>query len=163
MFTGQLEKIRNEIRNCGNAFVIVEGIKDKSVLHVLGFDNVIDISGKSLENLVDKINGESALILTDFDKEGNDTAHRLTELLISRSIKVRSSLRNKIKNLFKVCKIEELNSLTKLLEDDYYGKTCSIYDKIFNRSRVFLRRSGGKTRYNRGDIRSNRRFARSRS
>ncbi|MDI6798451.1 MAG: toprim domain-containing protein [Candidatus Aenigmarchaeota archaeon] len=139
MFTDQLREIQNEIKNYGAMPVIVEGIKDKSVLHVLGFDNVLDISGKPLEKVVDKIK-EQAIILTDFDKEGNDAAHRLAKLLSSRGIKVYSSLRKKIKNLFRVCKIEELNSLTKLLEDDYYGKTCSIYDKIFNRSRVLNRR-----------------------
>jgi len=154
MFTNQLRKIQNEIKNYGNIPVVVEGIKDKSVLQFLGFNNVIDISGDSLEEFADKINGESAIILTDFDKEGNDAAHKLTKLLVSRNIKVHSSLRNKIKNLFKIYKIEELNSFKKLLEDDYHGKTCSIYDKIFNRSRVFLRRSGGKARHNRGDIRS---------
>lgn len=163
MFTDQLRKIQNEIKNYRDVPVIVEGIKDKSALHLLGFNNVVDISGRSLENSVGKINNESAIILTDFDKEGNDIAHKLTKLLVSQNIKVNSSLRNRLKNLFKVCKIEELNSLTKLLEDDYYGKTCSIYDKIFNRSRVFLRRSSGKARHNRGDIRANRRIARSRS
>jgi 5S rRNA maturation endonuclease (ribonuclease M5) len=118
--------------------VVVEGKKDKKVLSKLGFKKIIEISGKSLHEISEKIkshNFNHIIILTDFDEEGEIKASQLKKLLSHFKIKVDSFTRNKFKSL-KIHKIEELNSFTKIMEDDYYGKTCSIYDKIFNRSRI---------------------------
>jgi len=162
MLTDQLEKIQRELKNCKDAF-IVEGIKDKKALIGLGFKNIIVISGKPLYKVVEEVkasNFNSVVILSDFDKEGKKKALTLTKFFQSSGVKINSFLRKKIKNLFKIQKIEELNSFTKIMEDDYYGKTCSVYDKIFNRSRILSRRNSRKTRRDRSNIRSNRRTVR---
>jgi len=162
MLTNQLEEIQRELKNCKDVF-IVEGKKDKKALIGLGFKNIIDISGKSLYKLVEEVktsNFKSAVILSDFDEEGKKKALALTKLFQGSGIKINSFLRNKIKNLFKIQKIEELNSFTKIMEDDYYGKNCSVYDKIFNRSRILSRRNSRKARRDRSNIRPDRRSLR---
>jgi len=130
-----------------NTPVIVEGKKDKKVLSKLGFKKVIDISGKSLHEISDKTKFDDfkrIIILTDFDEEGEIKASQLKKLFTHLKIKVDSFARKRFRSL-KIHKIEELSSFTKIMEDDYYGKTCSIYDKIFNRSRIHNRRNCGKT------------------
>jgi 5S rRNA maturation endonuclease (ribonuclease M5) len=136
----------------GNNLVIVEGINDKKVLLKFGIENVIDISGKSFDEVLDKVKNNSVIILTDFDKEGRKKAHFLTKIFQLNGIKVDTTLRKKFKSIFKVQKIEELNSLIKLLEDDIHGEIGSIYGKIFDRSRIFDKWNNRKTRYNRCNI-----------
>ena len=141
-----------------NSVVIVEGKNDKKVFSKLGLSNIFEISGKSYENLLELLlhhKFKFITVLTDFDFEGEKKASRLVQLLVYHGFKINFSARKKLKSISKITKIEELLSLTKLLEDDYYGKTCSIYDKILNRSRVYHRRNGGKTRCHRGDIWAN--------
>jgi len=146
MFTiNQIKRIVNEINL--NTPVVVEGKKDKAALNKLGFKKTIDVSGKTLHEITDKIksdNFKSVIILTDFDDEGEIKASQLKKLFTHLKIKVDSFARKRFKSL-KIHKIEELNSFTKIMEDDYYGKTCSIYDKIFNRSRIYSRRNCRKT------------------
>jgi 5S rRNA maturation endonuclease (ribonuclease M5) len=141
----QIRRIVNEIDL--DAPIVVEGKKDKAVLTKLGFRKTIDISGKSLHEVSDKIklgNLNSVIILTDFDEEGEIKASQLRKLFTHSKIKVDSFTRRRFKSL-KIHKIEELKSFTKIMEDDYYGKTCSIYDKIFDRSRIFSRRNYRET------------------
>lgn len=162
MLTGQLEELQRELKNCEDAF-IVEGIKDKKALIGLGFKNIIDISGKPLYKLLEEVKAsefKSVVILSDFDEEGKKKALALTKLFQSSGIKINSFTRNKIKSLFKIPKIEELNSFTKIMEDDYYGKNCSVYDKILNRSRILSRRISRKARRDRSHIRPDRRIVR---
>ncbi|MGC8812085.1 MAG: toprim domain-containing protein [Candidatus Aenigmatarchaeota archaeon] len=154
MLTDQIKEIQKEVKNFGGVPIIVEGKKDEKPLKKLGFQKIVKISGKPLEDILEEVrNYKSVVILTDFDEEGRKIFSKLNKLLSSHRIKVHLFLRNKIKSTLKIKKIEEINSLTKFMEDDYYGETCSIYDKIFNRSRILLRRNGGKARRHRGDIR----------
>jgi len=128
--------------------IIVEGKNDKHALLNFGFENVYDISGHSLHKFTDfikSLNPESVAILTDFDEEGESKNSHLTRLLESSGLKVEKSLRNEFKNLFKVHKIEEIRSLVKFTEDDYYGEIGPINNKIFDRSRIRNRRSRRKT------------------
>lgn len=135
-----------------NNLVIVEGINDKKVLLKLGIKNVFDISGKSFDEVLDKVKDNSVVILTDFDEEGKKKANFLMRLFQSNGVKVHSNLRKKFRSVFKVQKIEELNSFIKLMEDDLHGKISSVHDKIFGGSRIFNRRNSRKTRYNRSNI-----------
>ncbi len=154
MFTDQIREIQKEVRNYSEVPIIVEGKKDEKALRRLGFKRIVKISGKPLEKVFEEVSKyKSVAILTDFDEEGKKIFSNLSRVLSSHRIKVHFFLRNKIKSTFKIKKIEEINSLTKFMEDDYYGKACSIYDKIFNRSRIFLRRDGRKTRRYRSCIR----------
>ena len=152
LLSDKIEKIEHEIFNIGEAVVIVEGKKDRKALEPFGVKKILEISGKSLEDIIDKLKDEkSVIIMTDFDEEGEKKLSQLITFLTKYGIKADTSLRKKFKSLFKIQKFEELSSITKItksLGDDYRGKTCSIYNKIFNRSRFHNRRNGREARHN---------------
>jgi 5S rRNA maturation endonuclease (ribonuclease M5) len=150
----EIEEFWKEIENITNSTVIVEGKNDKKPLLKLGIKNVLDISGKPFNEILEKTNG-SAVILTDFDNEGRKKASILTKLFQSNGTRVNSLVRRKIKSIFKIQKIEELNSFTKLLEDDLHGKIGSIDNKIFNRGKILNRWNSRKARHNRSNLRTN--------
>jgi len=96
--------------------IVVEGKKDKTVLYKMGLSNVIDISGKSIENFINIViskSPENVIILTDFDKEGEKKFEEISKLLHHHGIKINNFTRKRFKMLFKVTKIEELNSFFK--------------------------------------------------
>ncbi|HLC39270.1 MAG TPA: toprim domain-containing protein [archaeon] len=172
MLTRLIEELNRIVNYYRGVPIIVEGIKDKRVLTQLGFDYIVDISGTAIDNLADKVRltgTKSVIILTDFDEEGQSKASRLTNIFQRHHISVLSSVRQRVRSLFKIHKIEELTHFTKLIDlspsqfhssqitnitgDDYHGKVSSIHDKIFNRSRVYSRRRSRETRRHRGNIR----------
>lgn len=155
----ELEKLEKD-----KILVIVEGEKDFVPIKKLGFENIIKICGKSLDVVVDEVishNPSEVLILTDFDREGENTASYLTQYLLRYKIYVNRLMRNKFKS-FKINKIEELNSITEFIWDDSNGKIGPIHHKILNRSRIQCRRNYRKTRCRRSYIWSDGRFVRSR-
>lgn len=129
----QIEKLQKIIKDIGDTLIIVEGIKDKRALSKLGFKNVLAISGKSIFFLVEKIKSKkvkSVVVLTDFDKEGEKKFKILSRILQSNKIKTNYFIRRKIKTLFNIYKIEEFNSLVKLIENNYnFDKTHKIAKK----------------------------------
>jgi 5S rRNA maturation endonuclease (ribonuclease M5) len=154
----RLEKILEETERYDKACIIVEGKKDKNVLEKIGFRNIIDISGKTIPEVVNKIisnHFQFTIVLTDFDGDGELKASQLTKLLQHHEVHILPNIREKFIP-FKIHEIEELKRFTKFMEDDYNGKTCSIYDKIFNRSRVCYRRNSREARHHRGNIRPDR-------
>jgi 5S rRNA maturation endonuclease (ribonuclease M5) len=157
MFTAdQIYQFELEMRGKEGIPVIVEGQRDRRSLARLGFTHIIDISGKPLDEVVSLVKREghkTAIILTDLDPEGERMTHLLASLCEAQGIRPDLSVRRRIADVFGVFQIEELGSSLKLMED-YYGKDCSIYDKISNRSRFFDSRSGRKARRDRGHIRS---------
>lgn len=97
--------------------VIVEGIKDKQSLEMLGIkQNVITLQGKSLlqidEVFMDK---KEVIILTDFDAEGKKLAFTLQKQLmhrrISPNLKFWKSLKFYLKKNFK-----DIESLAKIFD-----------------------------------------------
>jgi 5S rRNA maturation endonuclease (ribonuclease M5) len=164
MLSPRALEILEELRGEQN-LLIVEGIKDSIALKSMGFNKIITISGKPLEEVVEEtisLKPQQVAILTDFDREGESIASYLNNLFSHYQIKLNHTIRKKFKSL-KINKIEELNFFTKLMEDGQNGKISSIYYKIFNRSRILSRRNSGKTRRNRSDIWSDRRTFGSRS
>lgn len=145
MLSAFLENVVKEIRNIGSSQIIVEGKRDREVLEKLGFKNILEISGKSLFEILKEIKKEPVILLTDFDEEGEKLAKELYSFLKIYGIRVDELEREILRKIFGVNKIEELNFFVKFMEDDVYGKACSIYDKIFNRSRILVRRNSRKT------------------
>lgn len=148
----QTEDFEKEV---GDSLVIVEGINDKKALLKIGINNIFAISGKSLCEVLEKVKNSSVIILTDFDEEGKKKEKNLMRLFQSNGIKVDFSFRKKFRSTFKVQKIEEINSFTKLLEEDIHGKISTVHDKIFNRSGLLNRGNSRKARYNRSNIWTN--------
>jgi 5S rRNA maturation endonuclease (ribonuclease M5) len=159
----QVLEFQRELENIKEIPIVVEGKKDEVPLTRLGCKKVFMISGSSPYILVEKLkknNVNRIIILTDYDNEGEIKARKLRKIFQMNNIKVDDLARNKIKSILKINKIEEISSLIKLMEDDSHGKITSIYGKIFNRSRIYMRRNCRKTRCNRSNIRTNRRFTR---
>lgn len=144
-----------EARDNPDVHLIVEGKKDKTALMSIGFRQVIDISGKPIEDIVEKVASfreRQVAILTDFDEEGEQIASQLSNVFSHYRINVDNVIRNKFRSL-KIHQIEELNSVTKFVEDYCHGEIGPVYNKIFNRSRIHGRRSSRETRRHRSDIR----------
>ncbi len=112
----KLLKIQSKIQP--DSFIIVEGKRDKESLEKLGFKNIITISGKTNEKLLQKLKERSAkkvLILTDFDSEGASKYKELCKFFERAGVKNDSYSRLEIKKLFRIHKIEELKKLTKFI------------------------------------------------
>jgi len=130
--------------------LIVEGEKDKKALNFMGFDEIFVISGKTIEKFTNDLpKNKKYIVLTDFDREGELKKQRIYRFFETNKIKFNPRLRVEFQKLFKVVKIEELMKISKIMEDVQYGKISSIYNKIFNRSRILCRRYSRKTRCDR--------------
>lgn len=133
--------------------LIVEGKKDKKALESLGLDNIFEISGKSVERLLLKLpRDRKYVVLTDFDREGEDKKRKIYKLFEKNRMSFNPSLRRKVKDFFKVSKIEELISISKLMEDVYYGKISTVNYKVFNRSKLYRKWCSREARRNWGNI-----------
>lgn len=96
--------------------IIVEGLKDKRVLSKLGIKHTLDISGKSLDSIVEKLSEtkiKNVVVLTDFDKEGVKKQKLLIKLLNCNGIKADETTRRRFKQTFLINKVEELNYFIK--------------------------------------------------
>jgi len=132
----QVEKLQR-LLNGSDSLLIVEGKRDKIALSKMGALNLVDISGKSLENTIKTISLKkpgSVTVLTDYDKEGEKQLKILTKNLHAQGFKTDNTLRKQIKSMFNIQKIEEINSFAKV--SDCYPFNC---DKILKRNK-FLRR-----------------------
>jgi len=134
-------------------YIIVEGKKDKKAFNSFGIFDVFDISGKTLERLVESLKKDKKyVILTDFDEEGERKNKEIRNILEKNKFKIDSQLRKIVKNSFGISKIEELIRFSKLKEDVYYGKISTVNYKIFNRSRFYRKWFSRKTRCDWGNI-----------
>lgn len=138
----RLSKIQDKIPP--NTFIIVEGKKDKSVLEKLQFKNIVTISGKGHEKLLEILKNQKigqVIILTDFDREGNKKHKELQRLLERNGIKTAFSIREKFKQTFNIGKIEELSFITKLIDPYTHGAKPQATNKTFNINKFFRRRN----------------------
>jgi len=108
------EKLLSDIRH-SETLLVVEGKRDREALRRAGLDNIVEISGRQLERVVDIVKSKQSqvTILTDYDKEGVKQYKRLKKLLLSDEIKVDDSFRREFKRTFLVNRIEELNGYFK--------------------------------------------------
>ncbi|HIQ50301.1 MAG TPA: toprim domain-containing protein [Nanoarchaeota archaeon] len=108
--------------------VIVEGKKDKAVLKKLGFKKIIILNKKSLYESVCKYEEEKIIILTDFDKKGEELAKKL-ELFLRKSDR---NARNKLRMLFRKNNLNTIEGINKVIKKVMiYGEACSGNCKIY--------------------------------
>lgn len=109
MFEENQAKYIEDILNSGTA-ILVEGKKDRKVLEDVGLENILDISGKRLDDVSSQIRKKytKVIILTDFDREGVIQYKRLKSLLMSDEVEVDDNSRRKFKKMFLVNRVEEL-------------------------------------------------------
>jgi len=133
--------------------IIVEGKRDKIALRTLGVNNVFAISSRSIDNFIKTLGKDKKYtILTDFDKEGEEKNKKICKILEKNKFKLDLRLRQRIKNSFRITKIEELIKFSKLKEDVYHGEISAINDKIPNRSRFYRKWCSRETRRNWSNI-----------
>ena len=130
----------------GSTF-IVEGKRDKKALNALGFSDVLEISGNSIDVFIKKLSeNKKYIILTDYDSEGRKKNKEICKLLQKLKFKIDLRFRGLVKHYFGITKIEELIKFSKIKEDDYHGKVSTINYKIFNRSRFYRKWCSRKIR-----------------
>jgi 5S rRNA maturation endonuclease (ribonuclease M5) len=101
------EELLLELENNADKLVIVEGKKDKKALEKFGYQRII-ILKEPLYKVVESVNEEEVLILTDLDKKGKELYARLFKDLTRRGVKINNNLRELLfKN--KVSHIEGLH------------------------------------------------------
>jgi 5S rRNA maturation endonuclease (ribonuclease M5) len=107
------ERIYEELSKIiqSGAIVIVEGKKDKLSLEYFGVTNIIMLD-RPLFEIVEELDAESVILLTDLDAEGRKLYKQLKEGLTAHGIKVNDKLRR----LLAKAKIVHVESLAKTFE-----------------------------------------------
>jgi 5S rRNA maturation endonuclease (ribonuclease M5) len=144
-----VEKLYEIIDELKEKLVIVEGKKDKKALNRLGLKNIIAIGGKPVYHIVEKHSKQSKeiVILTDFDKKGNQLNLKLKNMFQKYRKHVNSRLRKSIMNFGKN-KIEDFGSIgIDLISDKPVFKEVDIHVKIStNVNKVRYSRSNKRKR-----------------
>ena len=84
------------------AVIIVEGKHDVTSLRNLGIHGkIMPLGGQPLLNFADTLacSTDSVIILTDWDRRGNELAQRITQYLQPHNVTVNTSLRDRLKKL----------------------------------------------------------------
>ena len=137
--TEKLARITDKLRD---NIMIVEGKKDRRALNNLGLRDIIAINGKPLANIADDVKdkleknqGCSVVILTDFDREGRKLAAKLRILLQRLKIHPNTRLRKMLMSFGKN-KIEDFGAGNGIPADlnrgDYHVKVGTNINKIHN-------------------------------
>jgi 5S rRNA maturation endonuclease (ribonuclease M5) len=96
----------------GEQEVVVEGKRDRVALQNLGIRNRITLINQSPDRVAERVashGASEAVVLTDFDRSGEELAQRICEALESYGVKPDLDIRRKLRYLFGVLFIEELD------------------------------------------------------
>lgn len=111
----RLQQIIDDIVN-ENILVVVEGIKDKRALNLLGIKNVKVLDGplyKMVEEIVAVV--KKCVVLTDLDEEGKKLYARISKDLRKFGVKVDDRLRN---YLFKETTLRQIEGMNRWVENN---------------------------------------------
>lgn len=86
-------QILEELEKAKTKLTIVEGKEDKKVLKNLGFRKIITMQ-QPFYKVIEKINKEEVVILTDLDKKGKELYSKIQHELNKRGIKIDNKLRH---------------------------------------------------------------------
>jgi 2,5-diamino-6-(ribosylamino)-4(3H)-pyrimidinone 5'-phosphate reductase len=105
--------------------IIVEGRKDLTSLKRIGVKGrirCVKSRRQNFINLIDELKSErEMIIMTDFDKEGEELARQLSIALTESRVKVNNLIRERIKSLFR----NEIKAVEELA--DFYEKAmCQL-------------------------------------
>lgn len=138
----KLLSIMEELQNCAKQGmpILIEGKKDEEALRKLGINgNFMKVSGSPLKLFeIAEIAAKSSskiIILTDFDKKGNELAKRLSEDIQRLGSHADLEIRRKIMGITRryIKDIESLSRHLRQLElEEYpYGVTGNYYHQDF--------------------------------
>ena len=111
----KLEELILQLQNQSNEgnVIIVEGQRDRRALRKLGITGPIELgTKKSLLLFCEELarTYRNAIILTDWDRNGNRLAELMDQYLMAVSVKVNTDIREKIQNLVQK-RIKDVESL----------------------------------------------------
>ncbi|MEM2133780.1 MAG: toprim domain-containing protein [Candidatus Jordarchaeaceae archaeon] len=133
----ELEQLVSKLRTISEngTPIIVEGCKDERSLRELGVrGTILKLSGKKLIDVAEELSKyENFLILTDFDRKGQNIALRLLEYGEYHKAELTLSFRRKFKNLASkiTCNIEGLASSYFNLQNQNNENTEFKFEKFF--------------------------------
>lgn len=105
------EQLFEELENNRDILTIVEGKNDKRALERYGFTKVVTLN-KALFKVVEEIDEEEVLILTDLDAHGKKLYHYFFHECCRRGIKVN----NRLRQLLHFSELRQIEGLTRYLE-----------------------------------------------
>lgn len=99
-----IERVLQDIREQagGGAVIVVEGKHDVTSLRNLGIcGKIVPLGGQPLLNFADALayGSDSVIVLTDWDRRGNELAQRIALYLQPYNVTVDTSLRDRLKKL----------------------------------------------------------------
>ena len=99
-----IERVLQDIRGMSErgAVIVVEGRNDESALRNLGICGAIESPcGQSLLHFADSLasNYDSVIVLTDWDRRGNQLSAQIVRYLQSHDVAIDTSLRSRLKKL----------------------------------------------------------------
>lgn len=105
-----IEKLRKEKK-----LIVVEGIKDKKALEILGIMNIITLK-KPLYAVVEEIvsKAKEVILLTDLDPKGKELFARLSKDLQKQGVKIDNKFRE---FLFKETKLRQIEGIVSYLDN----------------------------------------------
>lgn len=126
----QIEELILELQTISDsgAIIVVEGRKDAESLRFLGIKGEIRLSSQQplleFTELLSK-SGKDIVLLTDWDKKGGMTAHKIIQHLLTYGIMPNTQIRAKIRTLTKkrIKDIESLNNYVNKLRYELHGIT----------------------------------------
>jgi 5S rRNA maturation endonuclease (ribonuclease M5) len=104
-----LKRLKTLITQLNNCIVIVEGKRDVIALDKIGVRTNVFTYEKFIRDK--KIKEKNAVILTDFDKQGEVKKEIISSVLMERDIIEKDEYRRKFKQIFGVKTIEEIPSI----------------------------------------------------
>ncbi|MEA1908904.1 MAG: toprim domain-containing protein, partial [Euryarchaeota archaeon] len=99
-----IERVLQDVReqSGGGAVIVVEGKHDVISLRNLGIcGKIVPLGGQPLLNFADTLacGSDSVIVLTDWDRRGNELAQRIVLYLQPYAVMVNTSLRDRLKKL----------------------------------------------------------------
>jgi len=125
-----LLEVYAELDKARSKWVIVEGKKDAAALRKLGFSKIVSLNGP-LFKVVEGIEADEVVVLTDLDAEGRSLFSKLSKDLCTRGVRIDTRLREV---LFKteLRQIEGLCSFVKNRQSEIDGcsKAWHVTDRL---------------------------------
>jgi 5S rRNA maturation endonuclease (ribonuclease M5) len=105
------EQLLEALEENRDVLTIVEGKNDKRALERLGFQKVMTLN-KPLFKVVEEIDDDEVIILTDLDRHGRELYHYFFRECTRRGIKVN----NRVRQLLHFSELRQIEGLSRYLE-----------------------------------------------
>ncbi|MBI4399897.1 toprim domain-containing protein [Candidatus Micrarchaeota archaeon] len=109
--------LKRTLEEIKDSLIIVEGKRDKEALKEISLNNVIAINANP--NVAYKLQGyDEAIVLTDFDENGEELCLRLSAVLEANNIKPNLEIRRRLRYILGIKYIEEICTKIKEFEKE---------------------------------------------